>query len=613
VFATRRFAALLATTALSTLAAPAAAAPPVAPIASKNVSYLRTLDETNAVSIRFNGNLMYLSTLRGLAIYDVARPDVPRRLGFLNLPHFQNEDVDMSVGGRFVLISNDPSEGAGRLYLIDVSNPAAPRIRSSFDTGLIDPGLGPFFPELPFGVGHTASCIADCRYAYLAGTSVGIAIVDLTNPDLPRFVKRFEAAEATGLTSHDLQLDQTGLAWVAGANGTAAYDVSNPASPAPKPIFRTDAKGKSDYDQDFGADGSTLNDFIHHNSLRLRNSSLAAPPPGADLNGPSNVVLITEEDYQRPACRGAGSVQAWGISSDVDDKGVPLLHPLDSWEVEVDEGAQTLCSAHYFDERAGLLTQGWYEQGTRFLDVTNPRDLRQVGYWIPARNVTWGAYFAPTDPKGEIVYALDHSRGVDVIRLDRLAPPDPGPPPRRGAGSPGSGARLNLAVSITDGRRRALPGQRLRFALRVRNRSRVAARNVAVTARLPAGLSRLAGRRVLRSRTVSFRLGTLGARRVRTLRFAARVRARPGTRPLLTTARLRARGDISPLDDFATDRTLLGRGRRAAARSAERGASDHALALAVARMRTVTGPRAPVPTLTEASERFGALCRVLLG
>jgi hypothetical protein len=36
----------------------------------------------------------------------------------------------------------------------------------------------------------------------------------------------------------------------------------------------------------------------------------------------------------------------------------------------------------------------------------------------------WGAYFAPTDPKREIVYAVDTAGGVDVLGFDRSKPID---------------------------------------------------------------------------------------------------------------------------------------------------------------------------------------------
>ena len=121
-------------------------------------------------------------------------------------------------------------------------------------------------------------------------------------------------------------------------------------------------------------------------------------------------MVITEEDYSRPTCAGAGSLQTWRINGNT-------INNLDSWEVEIDPARTSLCSAHYFDEDAGLLAQGWYEQGTRFLDVSTPSKIRQVGFWIPQKNVTWGAVFHPVD-RG-VVYALDHPRGIDVLRVKR--------------------------------------------------------------------------------------------------------------------------------------------------------------------------------------------------
>src|SRR3712207_8895490 len=70
-------------------------------------------------------------------------------------------------------------------------------------------------------------------------------------------------------------------------------------------------------------------------------------------------------------------------------------------------------SAHYFDYRDGIVAGGWYEQGTRLLDVRDPTDIRQIGYWIPTKGETWSVYFPPTDATGTIVYALDFARGID--------------------------------------------------------------------------------------------------------------------------------------------------------------------------------------------------------
>src|SRR4051794_20620474 len=111
---------LAAAAALMLAAVPAAQA---APLHSDNVSLVDKLPEAvGAASARFSadGKTMYVSTWKGLLIYGLADPEHPAREGFLPLPHFENEDVD--AGDGVVIISNDPSEGVGLLYVIDVSN-----------------------------------------------------------------------------------------------------------------------------------------------------------------------------------------------------------------------------------------------------------------------------------------------------------------------------------------------------------------------------------------------------------------------------------------------------------------------------------------------------------
>jgi hypothetical protein len=463
--------------------APAASALPEPPAEkSDNVSWLATLDEPNGISARFRGSEMYVSSSRGLSVYDVSRPEAPRKIGSLELPHFENEDVDL--GGDVLLISNDPSEGKGILYVISIKDPRNPTILSTFDTGTIFGSEGEVFFGTPTrGTGHTASCIQGCRYVYLAGTAAGIDIVDLTDPRTPKFAGNFRAEEATGgLATHDVQVDSEGLAWIVGGGGTASYDVTDPTKP--KLVHRTNEQGKSIYGVE-PTDGKALNDFVHHNSLRLNNSSLVTAPPGSDPAAESSVVVVTEEDYNRPTCDGAGQVETWQIGED------RVLRPLDDYVVPVDPSKASLCSAHYFDERSGLLAQGWYEAGTRFLDVSNPSEIRPVGYWIPAKNMTWAVYYPPTDPTGEIVYSLDFARGIDVLRIARSRPAarvEP-PPSQQGSG----GERPNVRVALDDRVKSVRRGRRVLYRLAVTNTSSTRAHAIEASATLPRALGRVRG------------------------------------------------------------------------------------------------------------------------
>ena len=525
-------AALLVAAAL--LAAPSqAAAPGVAQaprgLASANVEWLGTIPSADGVSATFVGDHMYLSTFHGLDVYDVSNPAEPTKVGALDLPMFQNEDV--ATNGEILLMSRDQSLGLARLYVIDIRDPANPSILSTLETTDRTEVLG--------AIGHTATCIDDCRWAWLAGWSRGIDLVDLRDPAKPRFASRRKLAlPLTSCASsrrgsacfgtHDVQFDSQGLAWVAGAGGTVAYDVSDPRKP--KRRFRTNKRGVSRMLTGGATDGSGYNDFLHHNSLRR-----------------GRTVFVTEEDF-RPGCKHPGSFQAWRIGKD------GLLRPLDKLEVERDPVRSKYCSAHYFDERDELVVQGWYEAGARFIDVSDPRQLRAAGYWIPRRGNVTNAYWVPSDPAGEIAYALDEQRGVDILRVDRSAPVS-SKPPRQRRGS-GLDSLPDVGATIRSGRN-PRPRQTVRYELIVANaklRKRSPAGEALVE--LGRGLEFASGgdRKVLRFA----RIDPGGAWQ---RKLSVRVKRRP---PAVVEASVTlSRNDGDPANDFAVDRDFTRRPSRA--------------------------------------------------
>jgi hypothetical protein len=493
-------------------AAPALAAPETSP----GVARVTSIRERGVISARMVGHHLYVSSLTGVTVFDISRPRAPVRVGRLDLPNAQNEDVD--VGSGIMLVSDDPFGGRGILHVIDVHDPAHPRLLSTYSTwarGMLDY----LAPPRRGGIGHTATCIQQCRYAWLAGSSAGIDVVDLRDPAHPRFAGRFPAREAAGVIgTHDVQVDGSGLAWVAGGNGTAAYDVTDPVHP--RLVKRTDRRGSR----------GPLNDFIHHNSLRL------AP----------DVLAITEEDFG-DRCRRAGTLQTWSIGAGRE------LHPLDSFGVERDASARVACSAHYFDSSNGLIAQGFYEQGVRLIDARDPRHLRQVGYYLSRPGLFWGALFASTDPTGSTVYGLDHSRGIDVLALDR---PALKPVRRRGTAAHGR-PKGGFGLDVYDGWDAVRPGQRLRIGFGVGGEGGP----VSVRATLP---PELVGVRVPRG--VRFDAAT------RTLRFTLRranagaklIRARVArSAPLGTSLEVigyaSGADDPLPLDDRGVDRAVVAR------------------------------------------------------
>jgi hypothetical protein len=374
---------------------------PAALLMSSNVELVTTLPSPGVIGARFHKGHMFVTSVAGLLVYDVTDPAAPSLVGSFALPHFENEDVDLN--GDILLISNDAAESTGILYVIDISDPAAPTLLSFLDMGG-NPVLG--------GPGHTASCIKGCSFAWVTDAA-GIKVVDLRDPENPVDLGTFETPAGGGIATHDVQVDGNGYAWVVGFGGAAAYKIPKNYAGTGLGILaaQTSEEGLSTYLDELGlGDGSKPNDYILHNSLRKKGSK---------------VVYITEEDYTRPGCRGAGEFQTWRVGTNKNGLPVGQVTILDQWATELSAGGvaspAAVCSAHYFDLRKNLVAQGWYEQGIRFLDVSAPQEIRQIGYFIPPTSMTWAAYFAPTDPTGEIVYSFDATHGIDVLRITRPA------------------------------------------------------------------------------------------------------------------------------------------------------------------------------------------------
>ncbi|MGH2650984.1 MAG: hypothetical protein ACRDHK_07215, partial [Actinomycetota bacterium] len=90
------------------------------------------------------------------------------------------------------------------------------------------------------------------------------------------------------------------------------------------------------------------------------------------------------------------------------------MRVLDIWTPEGQEGATGCDSAHWFEERGDFMVAiAFYSQGTRFLDVSNPKKIRQAGYFRPDDGNAWAAYW-----HDGYVFVPDFQRGVDILRFD---------------------------------------------------------------------------------------------------------------------------------------------------------------------------------------------------
>jgi len=433
--------------------------PPIA-----NAEHLATVPAPAGIGANFKKidgrQYMFATGTAGLYVYDTTDPAAPTPVSVLPLPHYENEDV--SLGGNRLLLSGDGSTGGSVLIVVDISDPQLPQIEQVVKMYTFG------------GSGHTATCIQECKYAWVAGYGT-IYVVDLTklgNAAAPVSgltadtnygieVGDMVTQHEFGWSTHDVQVDDAGIAWVVGGNGTIGFDVRPSAYPVPGKtgtaalldptiVARTGSNATGDTDSNTipntNGRGDTVNDFIHHNSWRpdatkfrsRSNSDLA----DSDVR-PGELVLVTEEDIwgrdtltAPGGCESQGSFQTWQVKqfgATSADQGT--VTNLDSWTTEFNETitgdenpvtgndmipTKGFCSSHYFSARGDVVATAWYEQGIRFLDVSNPRDIEQKAFYLPEGATMWAAYWAPNAK--DIVYAVDNTRGViDVLRYNKRA------------------------------------------------------------------------------------------------------------------------------------------------------------------------------------------------
>jgi len=386
--------------------APVSRGVPPTGISSNNVTHVVTIPGSYAgLVFSADGSHAYATGwATGLTVFDLSEPMLPVPVGELPLPHFENEDVE--VCGDTLLIANDRVEGdtGGMLHVIDVADPSLPRLLATLPL----PGEGR-------GAGHIANFVnRGCTQVWVDGGD-DVEVIDLSDRANPKSMGTFRSRAAVGpnddepaafLVTHDSELDEKGIVWQTGGGGIAAYRVARDPL---KPLLVA-SSGTEGVNIDFDGATSPYNDFIMHNSKRF-----------------GSTLLVTEEDYidtseERPGgCAGQGKFETWQITG-----GAGKMKPLDTWmtELNADDTAPAAvtvnCSSHWFDVRDGIAAVAWYEQGVRFLDVRDPKNIRQVGFHIPQGGVPWAAYWAPGHE--DVVYTADPARGIDVLWVGVMAP-----------------------------------------------------------------------------------------------------------------------------------------------------------------------------------------------
>jgi hypothetical protein len=447
----------------------AVAAPPPGAAMSDNLEYVRRVPNTDrVVEGKFDKvagkDVLVLTGRFGFKTFDVTNPSHPKPLDSF-IPsdlaeggYWQNEDMELDTRRKLIIGALDPRHTDNPL----ADCPAGGSVRDvDCESGFYvisyaDPSnlsqVGDFV-ELPSG--HTSSCIDGCRFIWTGGParrddqgSLGpiltsprpigdgrpIWVTDLTDASHPIVSPDpIDLFRNDGYTdySHDVNVDDQGIAWVSGRGGIRGWATSG----LHRDPYTDTVRAASPFDPVLvaggGVGGTAQPVMFMHNSERPTDGAVEASGVAS-----GNVLVGTEEDFTTP-CGSSGKIvlsnltDSWGGEGSANSTlATPYrMQALDSFHPFVDtpETANPAlgCSAHYFEIRASTLAGAWYGQGLRLLDISDARDVRQIGYYRvsgtdPVTNPSSNSW--DTEWKGNrLVYLFDMSRGVEILRLKKGA------------------------------------------------------------------------------------------------------------------------------------------------------------------------------------------------
>jgi hypothetical protein len=456
-------AALVCLLLLAILPTAAGAQPPPGAAISENLEYLARVPDTGqVVEGKFDtvdGREVLLLTGRfGFKTLDVTDPGAPRALDtFLpaeigsELGYWQDEDMEIDARRKLIIGALDPRHDHGAFSpCAGVGTTRNPGCRSGFYViSYADPEnlrqVGQFV-QLP--AGHTSTCIDACRWVWTGGPArradqgwLGpfeeggrgdgrpIWVTDLRDPENARTYNRpIDLWRNDGATdySHDVDVDSRGIAWTSGRGGILGYATSGFWRDPRTDSWRTARPWDPVLVAGGGVAGTNQPAMFMHNSIHPLSASV-----GATGVAQEDVLIGTEEDFTTP-CEASGRIVVSTLGASWGGEGAAGSTPEQAFRMEAldtfhpaQDTPETVnpelgCSAHYFELEGSTLGVAWYGQGLRLVDVSDARNVRQVGYFRvtgtdaaanPSSN-SWDLAW-----RGDRVYLFDMNRGVEVLRL----------------------------------------------------------------------------------------------------------------------------------------------------------------------------------------------------
>lgn len=412
-----------------------AAVPPPGAI-SENVEFIANIPEMrSAIAVNFIGDTMLVSATTGLYAYSVVDPAAPSLLGALPMYIWENEDMDVDPVRKLAFISRDPrgftspaTPGAtfpyGAVHVIDVSIPHALRQVGFF--------LVP--------AGHTSTCVNRCDFLWTGGpyanaqtqpgfTGRPIYATDVRDPANPvPCPAPIDTGRNDGVTdyAHDVQVDANGVAWVSGAGGVRGYWTEGEHyNPLTEKVETATACAPVPYAGGGTPTEATPSRFMHNAWRDVDATIPGEDDPATPEDETKGMVLYGTEEAINSNCNTSGRFATYDIRSSLDGEGWrhdaddPFrMRALDTWTPGGQAGATGCASAHYLDDRGdGVLAYAFYGQGTRFLDVSDPKDISQIGYFRPDGASTWAPYWREIGGE-DYVFVADNARGIDILKFN---------------------------------------------------------------------------------------------------------------------------------------------------------------------------------------------------
>lgn len=213
-----------------------------------------------------SGNYIYSIGAGSFTVTDVSDPKQAKVCGSVS-GLGNTRQIALLESGTDVMVT---ARGYGA-YIIDASDPNAPRIRCAYDTVEMGTGI----------------CISG-KYAYISNRQYGVEVVDLSDPDVPRYVRTIPTGEVQSAQVYAGKL-------YCGLYGEHRVDIYDLRAPEPVKIGEVNLTGRGDGMALAEQDGKILLYAAtgHHSVKKLATKTPITDPRFGQGNG-LDIVDVTD-------------------------------------------------------------------------------------------------------------------------------------------------------------------------------------------------------------------------------------------------------------------------------------------------------------------------------